>query len=80
MLDAAAKFIADNGAILGTVLGVLFFMVKAVSNKKADPIMAKIQNAADKLPAMIDKVGDFLKAVCSIVSKALKSDGFFGSK
>lgn len=80
MLDAAAKFIADNGAILGTVLGVLFFMIKAVSNKKADPMMAKIQEIADKLPALIDKVGDILKAACSIISKALKSDGFFGQK
>lgn len=80
MLDAIAKFITDNGAVLGTILGVLFVMIKAVSNKKADPMMAKIQEVADKLPALIDKVGDLLKAVCSIISKALKSDGFFGKQ
>jgi hypothetical protein len=79
ILEAVEKLGGLEGAVL-TVLGVLFFIAKAVSNQKAGPVIAKIQKGVDGVAKIMLAAGKLLEKIAELLAKAIQSDGLLGKK
>lgn len=66
--------------VIGTVLGVLFTIAKAISNQQAGPIVSKIQNGFDFLSVSFSLAGSVCKKIADFLAQLLKSDGILGKK
>ena len=74
MLDQVLKFLTDNGASIGTGLGIVSLVVgKFASTEKATGIVKAAV-------VILDGVAKACAAVGAILSKAIASDGILGKK
>ena len=80
IFESAMKFLVDNKAVIGTVLGIVFTFSKAMSNEKAGPAVAAIQGAVDMVAKLVIGLGNVLQIVSSFLADLIKSDGILGRK
>lgn len=80
IFDHALAFLNENAAIIGTIAGVIFGIVKAVSNEKAPAFIAMIQRAVDFIAEIVMSLGKMLAFVSNFLGNLIKSDGFLGKK
>lgn len=80
IFDHALNWLVSNGAILGTVLGVLFTVAKAVSNEHAPKAIAVVQGVVDFVAKIVVSLGQLLAKISEILGNLIKSDGFLGKK
>lgn len=80
IFESAMKFLTENAGVIGTVLGVLFTVSKAVSNEKAGPVVSKLQGFFDLAYKLVSGLGSVLKFISDVLANLIKSDGTLGKK
>lgn len=80
IFQSSLQFLSNNGAIIGTVLGIVFTIAKGVSNGSAGPVVAKFQSAVDFVAVLVESLGKLLKGISDILGNLIRSDGLMGKK
>ena len=80
IFESAMKFLSDNRAVIGTVLGIVFTFAKAMSNEKAGPAVAAIQAAVDAVAKVVAGFGNLLQTISAFLADLIKSNGILGKK
>lgn len=80
LINKASEFLSANMGSILSFVGILWGVVKAVSNSKAGPVVAKLQAGVDAVAKAIEGLGKLLGLVSNILAEIIKSDGFLGRK
>lgn len=80
ILNKILATLTDNAGLIGTVMGILFALAKAVSNEKAPAIVAVVQKGFDYAAKGFELLGKIAMAVSAFLAALVKSDGIFGKK
>ncbi len=79
-LNKALAILVDNSGLIGTVLGILFALAKAISNEKAPKLVAVVQGAFDLAAKAFEVLGKISLAASNFLAALIKSDGILGKK
>jgi hypothetical protein len=80
IFESAFKFLSENAAVIATVSGIIFGIVKAVSNEKAPMVVKGLQNGVDAIAAVVSGLGKVLGFISEFLANLIRSDGFMGKK
>lgn len=81
IMDQIAQFLAANGGSIGSVLGIVLFVIaKMKSTEQAVGIVKMIQGAFDMLAKVLKKLGEIMEAVAGLLAALVASDGIGGKK
>ena len=80
IISQANEFLVSHAGVIGTGVGMLFVVAKAVSNGKAGPIVSKVQSVFDIAATCAAGVGTACKFVSDQLALVLKSDGYAGKQ
>ena len=80
IFESAMKFLSENSAIIATLGGIIFGVVKAVSTENAPKFIAGLQKGVDAIASIVSGLGAVLAYISNFLANLIKSDGFMGKK